>query len=374
MPIEIRRVENERQLRKFIKFQYSIQPRFPNWVPSLFIDELNTLSKKRNAAFEFCEAEYWMAYKDGKLAGRIAALVNHRYIEKWGKKAGRFGWFECIEDFEVAEALLKTAEDWARSKGLEYMNGPLGFTDMDKEGLLIEGYDELGTMPMIYNPPYYPEFIERLGYKKDVDWLEFEVHVPSEIPEKAIRVQELVQKRSGLRIAEWKSPKDLKKRYAKAVFELVDKAYGHLYGTTPLSDRQKDAYVSQYLGFVDPRFTKIIVDKNDKLVAFGIALPSLSRAIQKGGGRLFPFGWYHILHALKHPVSLDMYLIAMDPEESSLGAVALLMTSIITSCKEAGIKTAETAGELETNHQVQSLWRDYEKRQHKRRRAYIKQL
>jgi hypothetical protein len=374
MSIEIRRVESRRELRSFINFPLGLQKNYPNWVPALYVDEMNTLDRKKNPAFEFCEAEYWLAYKDGKLAGRIAGLINRRVIEKWGKKSARFGWMDFIEDYEVAEALVKTVEAWALAKGMDFVNGPMGFTDLDKEGLLIEGFDELGTMPMIYNPPYYPVFLERLGYAKDIDWLEFEVKVPDSIPEKAKRIQNLIAQRSGIHLYEWKTPRELKEKYAKALFDLVDQAYAHLYGTSPLSERQIDAYISQYLGFADPRFIKVVVDKEDKLVAFGISIPDLSKALQKGRGRLFPFGWYHLLRALKKPTTIDFLLIAVQPQTTARGAVAFLMSSLIESCIQAGVKKAETSGELETNHQVQSLWNDFEHRQHKRRRAYLKKL
>ncbi len=374
MSIEIHRVESKRDLRKFINFPLQLQKDYPNWVPSLFLDEMNTLSKGKNAAFEFCDAEYWLAYKDGKLAGRIAALVNKRVIEKWGKKSARFGWFDLIDDFEVAKALIETAEAWGRSRGMELMNGPMGFTDLDKEGLLIEGFDELGTMPMLYNPPYYPFYLERLGYSKDVDWLEFEVTVPTSIPDKVKRVQNLIAKRNGIHLYEWKKAKELKRKYARSIFELIDEAYSHLYGTSPLSERQVDAYIAQYLGFADPRFIKVAVDKDEKLVAFGISIPNLSRALQKGRGRLFPIGWYHLLRALRKPDTIDFLLIAVKPETAARGAIAFLMASLIDSCIEAGVKKAETSGELESNVEVQSLWNDFEHRQHKRRRAYVKKL
>ncbi len=374
MSLEIRRVESSRDLKKFIDFPFAIFGKSPVWVPPLFADELNTLSKKRNPAFEFCEAEYWMAYRDGVAVGRIAGIINHRYIEKWGNKYARFGWMDFVEDFEVAKALVSTVEDWARSKGMVGVNGPLGFTDLDKEGLLVEGFDETPTMAVIYNLPYYPAYLERLGYAKDIDWVEYLVKVPSSIPEKVLRVQELISKRSGIHLYEWKTTAELKRRFAKDIFALVDEAYAHLYGTTPLSERQVEAYIKQYLGFADPRFLKVVVDKDGKLVCFGIAIPNLSAALQKSKGRLFPLGWYHLVRGLKRPVGIDMLLVAIDPKQQSLGTVAFLMTSIIRSCQEAGVTFAETNPELETNVEVQSLWKDYDRRQHKRRRAYLKNL
>ena len=374
MAIEIRHVETKRDLHAFIEFPFGIFRNNQYWVPPIIADEYNTLSRKRNPAFEFSEAEYWLAYRDGKPVGRIAALINHRYIEKWGNKYGRFGWVDFIEDFEVAQALFATAEGWLRGKGMVGVNGPMGFTDLDKEGLLIEGFDQLGTMPMIYNHPYYPEFVERLGYRKDVDWLEYEVMVPKDIPEKVMRVQNLISRRTGMHVYDWKTPAELKRKFARPIFALLDEAYEKLYGTTPLSDRQVQNYVDQYLGFADPRFIKIVVDRDDALVSFGLAFPSLSKALQKARGRFFPFGWVHLLGAMRHPVGIDLLLIAVDPKHKGAGAVAFLMTSLIDSCRKAGVVSAETAGEPETNFEVQSLWKSYEHRQHKRRRAYIKML
>lgn len=374
MGIDIREVTTLRELKLFISVPFDMYRGNPYWVPPIHFDELNTLRKDRNPAFEFSDARYWIAWRDGKPVGRIAALINRKALEKWGTSDGRFGWVEFVEDFEVASALFAVAEDWLRSQGMTGVIGPMGFTDLDKEGLLIEGFDQLGTMPMIYNHPYYPEYIERLGYARDVDWLEYEVKVPATVPEKVLRVQELVTKRTGLRIYEWKTTRELRRKFAHQIFDLIDDAYAHLYGTTPLSEKQVDAYVDQYLGFTDPRFTKVVVDKDDRLVAFGIAFPSLSRALQRSCGRILPFGWVHLLWAMKFPKGIDMLLVAADREHGAMGAVAFLMTSLIQSCRKAGVVSAETSGELETNVQVQSMWKSYEHRQHKRRRAYRKAL
>lgn len=374
MALEIRPVVNKKDLKAFIYLPFSLYKGNPYWVPPLVFDEYNTFRKDRNPAFEFCEAEYWLAVRDGQVVGRVAGLVNHRYIEKWGNKYARFGWIEFVDDFEVAEALIHTVEDWARSKGMTAVAGPLGFTDLDKEGMLVEGFEELSTMGMIYNPPYYPVYLERLGYAKDVDWLEFVVKTPTSIPEKALRVQELVSKRTGMQVYEWKNPRHLVAKFGTQIFALLDEAYAGLYGTTPLSEAQVRAYIDQYLGFVDPRFTKLVVDADERLIAFGITMPSLSVALQKARGHVFPFGWFHLVRALKWPKSIDMYLVAIKPEYQARGVVAFLMTSLSASCIAAGITSAETNAELESNHQVQSLWKDMERRQHKRRRAYKKIL
>jgi GNAT superfamily N-acetyltransferase len=372
MSIEIRRVETDNQLKAFVRFPYSIYRGDPCWVPPLDMDDLTTLRREKNPAFEYCEAEYWMAFRDGKAVGRVAGIINNRVIEKWGKKLARFGWIDFIEDFEVATALLTTVEDWAKSKGLEGVCGPLGFTDLDREGMLIEGFDQLGTYATNYNRPYYPRYLERLGYGKDIDWIEFRVTTPAAIPDKVQRVQELISKRTGVRLYDWKDKKDLVAKYGHQLFELLDEAYKELYGTCPLTEGQMNYYIKTYLGFVDSRFTKVLVDENQKLIGFGVAMPSLSLAAQKAGGRLFPFGWLHLLLALRHPEVIDMYIVAIKPEYQERGVIAIIMNALNKSAIDEGVKYSETNVELETNVKVHSLWKDYEKVQHKRRRAFVK--
>lgn len=374
MSIEIRRVITKSDLKAFVLFPEKLYADNPNWVPAPVFDEINTLRIDKNPAYEFCEAELWTAWKDGSIAGRIAGIINRRYIEKWGKNLARFGWIDFVEDFEVAKALVETVEAWAADKGMEGIHGPLGFTDLDREGLLVEGFNEKATFATIYNHPYYPEYLEKLGYAKDVDWIEFLVQTPESIPEKILRVNEILQKRSGVRVQEWKNRSALRRDYGAQLFELLDDAYAGLYGTTPLSKKQVDAYIKQYLGFVDPRFTKILVDTSGKLVGFAITIPSLSDALHRCRGRLFPFGWYLLLKALKNPVTMDMMLVAVKKEYVSRGVVAILMTALNKSAIENGIRFSETNPELETNIQVQGLWKDYPKRQHKRRRVYLKSL
>ncbi len=374
MSVEIRKVRTRAELKKFVAFPETIYADERNWVPSFLFDDMNTLNPKKNPAFEFCEAQYWTAWKEGRMVGRIAGIINHRFVEKWGKKLARFGWIDFIDDFDVASALVKTVEDWARSKGMEGLHGPWGFTDLDREGMLVEGFGEQATFATIYNYSYYPVFMERLGYAKEVDWLEFRVTTPDFIPEKVLRVNELLSKRAGVRIYEWRSRRELITKFGAQVFELIDEAYAGLYGTTPLSPRQVRAYINQYLNFVDPRFTKIMVDAQERLAGFAITIPSLSNALYKSRGRLFPFGWARLLSALRNPTSIDMMLVAVRKEYLARGAVALLMTALNKSAIENGIKESESNPELETNLAVQGMWKDYPKRQHKRRRIYYKAL
>ena len=374
MSVEIREVRTRAELRKFVAFPETIYANQRNWVPSFLFDDMNTLNPKKNPAFEFCEAQCWTAWNNGAMVGRIAGIINHRFVEKWGKKLARFGWIDFIEDFEIASALVKTVEDWARAKGMEGLHGPWGFTDLDREGMLVEGFGEQATFATIYNHPYYPVFMERLGYTKEVDWVEFRVTTPEAIPEKVLRVNELLSKRAGVRIYEWKTRRELITKFGAQVFELIDEAYAGLYGTTPLSPKQVQAYIDQYLNFVDPRFTKIMVDSKERLAGFAITIPSLSDALYKSRGRLFPFGWARLLAALRNPKSIDMMLVAVRKEYLARGAVALLMTALNKSAIENGIKESETNPELETNLAVQGMWKDYPKRQHKRRRIYFKAL
>lgn len=374
MGIVITQVNTKRTLGAFINFPFDLYKNCPNWVPSLVADDKATLNLDKNPAGDFCKASYWLAYKDNKIVGRIAGIINEAYIKKWEKKLARFGWFDVIEDYEVAKALLHTIETWAQEQGMEGVHGPLGFTDLDREGLLVEGFEHQATLATLYNYPYYKEYLEKLGYIKDVDWIEFKVKVPEEIPEKILRVNELIAKRSGVHVYEWKKSSDLVKKYGKAIFHLIDEAYASLYATTPLTEKQVQSYIKQYLGFVDPRFTKVIVDQEEKLIGFGITIPNLSDALKKSKGKLFPFGWYYLLRALKNPQVLDMYLVAVRPDYVSRGVVAIIMTEINRSAIDAGIKYAETNPELELNIAVQQIWKDYEKQQHKRRRIYIKKV
>jgi hypothetical protein len=374
MPIQIKPVRSIRELKTFVRFPHRLYAGDPYYVPNLDFDDLNTLRKDRNPAFEYCDAEYFLAYREGRLVGRVAAILNGRYVEKWGNKYVRFGWLEFEPDFEAAAALMGAVEDWARSKGMAGVHGPMGFTDLDREGMLVEGFDQVATFVTNYNRPYYPEYMERLGYAKDIDWLEYLVTVPSVLPDKVPRVQELIAKRTGIHVYEWKSKKELVGKYGEELFALMDESYAHLYGTVPMSKGQVAAYIKTYLGFVDPRFTKVIVDAEERLIGFGISLPNLSRPFQKARGRLLPFGMLHILAALRKPTTIDLCLVAVKPEYQARGVVAFLMTSFFASCVEAGVGQAESNPELETNIEVRSIWKDFEKRQHKRRRAYLKML
>ena len=376
MSVEIVKVESKKQLKTFIRFNYELYKENPYFVPDLYEDTINTLCKDRNAAFEFCEADYFLAYRNGKVVGRIAAIINHKANETWGQKAARFGWVDFIDDNEVVDALFETAENWARERGMTEIQGPLGFTDLDPEGMLIEGFDRLGTMATIYNHPYYPQHMERMGYAKDVDWIEYLMQVPENRWEKAVRVSAIVERKYQLRIARFKSRSKLAKRYGKDIFELVNECYSELYGFTELSKKQIEQYIKMYLPVIDLRLASFVIDKDDKLVAMGVSIYSLSEALRKAKGKLFPFGWWHILKAMfiKHPKRLDFLLVAVKPEYQSKGAFAMIFNDLLGNFIDMGLVDVESNPELEDNKKMHSQWDDFDKEQHKRRRAFKKEL
>ena len=377
MAVTIKKVSDRRDLKRFIRFNYELYKNNPYSVPDLYDDMLRTLDKKKNAAFEFCEADYFLAYKDGRLAGRVAAIINHRANQTWNKKEVRFGWIDFTDDAEVSEALIRTVEQWGKQRGMTQIQGPLGFTDMDAEGMLIEGFDQLGTMATIYNYPYYPAHMERLGFRKDADWVEFKIYIPDAIPDKHRRISELVQRKYGLKIKKYTSGKAIARDYGQAIFRLINEAFAPLYGYSALSQRQIDQYVKMYLPILDLRMVTLVTDADDQLIAVGISMPSLSRALQKAHGRLLPFGWYHLLKALyfkRRSHVLDLLLVAVKPEYQNKGVNALLFSDLIPVYQQLGFEYAESNVELELNGKVQAQWDYFKTEQHKRRRAFIKEI
>lgn len=376
MAIEIREIQPTRgNLKKFIKFGINLYKGNNCFVPPLVMDEIGTLDPKQNPATEFCDSVLYMAYRDGKPVGRIAGIINKAANERWNESNVRFGFVDFIDDNEVVDALFKAVEDWGRSKGLKQIVGPLGFTDMDPEGMLIEGFDEEGTMATIYNYPYYQTQVERLGFEKEADWIEFRVTVPDQIPEKMVRVCEIVKKKTGVRNIRCSSKKELVEKYGRAIFELINEAYVNLYGFVPLSERQIDHYIKMYIPVLRLEDISLIVDANDVLVGVGISIPSLSKALIKSRGKLFPTGWIHLLKALRSKNDVvDLMLVAVKPEYQSRGVNSLLFNDLIPYFQRVKYKFAETNVELETNQKVTSQWQYFDYRQHKRRRAYKKPL
>ena len=376
-PIEIKKVTDRKQLRQFVQFYYDLYRGNLHFVPYLFFDEMNTLRHDKNPSFECCDAEYFMAFRDGKMVGRVAAIINRRANERWDVRQVRFGWFDFIDDIEVSRALLKAVEDWGREQGMNQMAGPMGFIDTDREGMLVEGFNELATMYVNYNYAYYPEHMERLGgFRKDNDYMEYQVKVPEVVPDKFAKITEMVTKRYGLNIRKFTRRELVEGGWGRKIFELVNETYSNLYGYSHLSERQIDKLVVDYIKIADLNLISSVMD-GDKLVAFGVTFPSFTRALQKTrDGRLLPFGWWQLLRILKwHKTdTVDLLLIGVLPEYRQKGANALIFNDLICQFQRYGFKYAEAMPQMEANEAVRSQWQYLESRQHRRHRCYRKDL
>ena len=363
------------EIKKYVQFGIDLYKGNDCYVPPIVFDEIDTLLPEKNPAFDFCRAQSFMAYRDGKPVGRITAIINDVVNQRTGEKAMRFGWVDFIDDNEVVDALFKAAEEWGRNQGMTTIVGPLGFTDMDHEGMLVEGFDEMGTMATIYNYPYYPTHMERMGYAKEAGWVEFRISIPESVPDKYQRIADIVRKKFNLHTVKFTSRKKLKEKYGQALFDLINEAYDKLYGFSPLTQRQIDYYIGMYLSFLRLEDVSVIVDENEKLVGLGITMPSFSRALQKSGGKLFPFGWWHILKAMRGKTdTVDLMLIAVAKEYLNKGVNALLFADLIPGYIKNGYKWAESNPELEENSSVQLQWQYFDYRQHRRRCAFKKSL
>ena len=376
MSVIINKVRTKEDLKKFIQFGIDLYEGNEYFVPPLIYDERATLSPSKNPAFDHCDANYFLACRDDQIVGRIGVFINHKANEKWNERNARFGFVDFIDDSEVVDALFGAAESWARSRGMEKIHGPLGFTDLDHEGMLVEGFDQVSTLYTIYNYPYYVDHMERMGYIKDQDWVEFLITIPREMPERFLRASEIVKKRSGLDVKHLESKKDVLP-YARDIFKLINRAYKDLYGYVELTERQIDYYVDMYIPMLRLEFLTLVIRQEDnKLVGVGIGLPSIARALQKAKGKFMPTGWYHIYNALKGKGTnvLDLLMVAVDPEYQGKGLNALMFTEFISAANTLGFEYAESNPELEMNNKVHSMWSDWETKQHKRRRAFIKNL
>ena len=363
------------QLSQYVQFPIDLYRDNACYVPPLVIDQIATLSPEGNPAFDFCEAQSFMAFDNGEPVGTITAIINRAANEKTGQKQMRFGFMDFIDSDEVVDSLFEAVAQWGRERGMKEMVGPVGFTDMDPEGMLIEGFDEMGTMATIYNYPYYVRHMERLGFVKDADWIEYRITIPDGIPEKHQRIGEIVARKYGLKVLKYTSRKKIRREYGRAIFELVNEAYADLYGFVPLTDRQIEHYINVYIDVLRLEDVSLVDDSEGTLVALGISMPSLSQALRKSHGRLFPFGWYHLLKAIKgHTDVVDLLLVAVKPEYQSKGVNALIFNDLIPRYIANGYKFAESNVELEGNESVQKQWEYFERRQHRRRRAWKKSL
>lgn len=377
MAVDIHKLEpTKKELLKFIHFPIDVIYKGNQYyVPDLANDMLTTFLPEENPAYEFCESAFFMAYRDGKPVGRIAGIINKLVNERTGKAEGRFGFVDFIDDEEVVDALYGAVVDWAKGKGMTQLTGPLGFTDMDPEGCLIEGFDQLSTQATIYNYPYYQKHFERLGFVKDADWVEFKIDVPKEIPEKMLKIGNIVQHRFNLHLVEKTSLKEVVGKYGESIFSLINEAYDSLFGYSPLSEKQMQHYIKEYLPFLPLDHISLVADANDQLVGVGVSVPSLSKALIKSRGRMLPFGWYHLLKGIKKEKDIvDLLLIAVKPEYQSKGVNSLFFIDLIPAFNKRGYKWAETNVELETNENVQKQWQYFNYVQHKRRRAFTKSI
>lgn len=376
MSVLVTRVQNKRQFKEFLHFPIALYKDMPAFVPPLIMDDEETLNPKKNPAYEFCEAAMYLAYKDGKVAGRVAAIVNHKANESWHHDEVRFGWFDFIDDREVSKALLDAVVAFGKERGMKTILGPLGFTDFDPEGMLVEGFEYLSSMALHHNWPYYKDHMEALGYVKEVDWLEYRIYIEDSIPEKFTRVANLVEQRYGLRLRKITRKEVRKTDIGYRLFDLINETYSSLYNFTILPKKMVDKYVGFYLGIIDLKFVSLVEDKDGEIVGFGVVMPSITRALQKCKGKLFPFGWFHILKSMywKYEENFEMLLIGVKPEYQKKGVNSIIFVDIMKYLIEGGFKYGESNAELESNLDIRSQWGELEVKECKRRRVYKKAI
>jgi hypothetical protein len=373
MSVVVKEVVTRKDLKAFVLFPFRLYRNAPFWVPPLISDELSRLRKDKNPAFDYAEACYWLAYRGDTIVGRIAGIIHYGFIDKWGKKLARFGWVDFVDDAEVSSALFRTVEEWARSKGMEGTHGPLGFTDMDPEGLQITGFENLPTIANISNYPYYPEHFEKFGYVCDAEWIQYRINASQPVPDKVRRVNNVILSRYNLKLLRFHSVQELIAR-GREVFEVLNTSFAHLYGFVPLTDREIDFYIRQYFSYIRPEYVSIIADQTDRIVGFAVSMPSLSLAFRKARGRLFPFGIFHILRALRKNDTVDLYLEGVLPEWQSKGIVSLFFHDLNKTFIRDNIRYAISNQQLVNNLHAVSMWKNYEREEYFRRRCYVKPI
>ncbi|MBQ5380165.1 MAG: N-acetyltransferase [Paraprevotella sp.] len=371
--VTIKQVTTQKELKQFVQFGMDIFKGNPYYCPPLVFDEINTFDKSKNPALEVSEFVNYLAYRDDRIVGRICGIINHEANKAWNRQKVRFGWFDFIDDMEVSSALLDAVRDWGRSKGMKELNGPVGFTDLDHQGLLIEGFDHSAPMASLYNYPYYVAHLVNYGLQKEADWIEFQIQSPRQIPDKMQRVANIVKDKYKLNVVKVKNSRELRKRFGYEYFDVIDKAYQPLYNYQPLTKKQKEYYCNMYFPLLNFDFVTIVTNEKDEIVAVGVGMPDISDALRKAKGKLFPFGWYHIIKALKAKKmrTFDLLLIAVRPDYQNKGVNSLLVCDQLPYFVKYGIEKVETTAILEVNMKSQSNFTDFEKIQHKRRRAYI---
>ena len=376
MSVEIKEVQSRRELREFVNFPEKLYRHNPYYVPPLEFDQMDTLDQKKGAAQEFCDSKLYLAYKDGKLAGRVAAIVNRLANKQWNHKEVRFGWYDFIDDREVSKVLMDKVEEFGRKYGMESVVGPLGFTDFDPEGLLIEGFDQLSTMALIYNYPYYVDHIEEMGFQKDADWIEYKIEVPKALPERVARMANIIEQRANVHVTPLTRKLIKEKDYAHKIFKIINECYKNLYNFTVLPEKMADKYIGFYLKVLDLNYVSLVENDKDEIVAFGITMPSIVRALQRSRGKLFPFGWWYLAKSLffKREEGVEMLLVGVNPDYRNSGVNTLVQLDMFKKYTEAGVKWAETNAILETNIKNQGQFKEFDRECKKRRRSYIKPL
>ena len=376
MSVQIKVVETKAELKTFVRFANKLYKGNKFYVPSIVFDELSTFDKQKNGAFEFCEAELYLAYKDGKVVGRVAAIINNKANERWDVKQVRFGWIDFINDIEVSSALLDAVTAFGKSRGMNQIVGPLGFTDFDPEGMLVEGFDRISTMALIYNHPYYPEHLKQLGYSKETGWVEYRIAIPESVPERHRNLANIVKERYKLKLLKLSRREIIKNGYGQKFFELINQTYCNLYGFSLLSPKQIDSYVDLYLSLIDTRMITFVENDKGELIGAAASIPSLSVALQKCRGEMLPFGWWHLLKAmfLKRPDTLELLLIGVRPDYQNCGVNSLIILDLAERYREMGFKYAETNAMLENNDKIQAMWKPFDKEQHKARWIFGKEI
>ena len=376
MALEIRAIHTKKELETFIEFANDLYADCPYYCPPLFFDEMNCFNPAMNPALEVCEYQLWLAYRDGKVVGRIAGIINRKANETWNFKHVRFGWFDFIDDLEVSKALLDTVAAWGKERGMDALNGPVGFTDFDHEGLLLEGYEYPAVMASLYNYPYYVKHIDAYGMTKDADWIEMQVYPPQGCPERLVRIANMVKQRSHVRVDKVKNTRELVRKYGIQYMDVIDEAYQKLYNFQPMTDQQKNYYKNMYFPLLNFDFVTLIVNDQDEIVGVGLGMPDISPALRKCRGKLLPFGWYHLLKALKakQMETFSFLLIAIRPDYQDKGINALFFDDMIPYINKYGIKILESTNILETNSKNIANFTQFDHKFHKRHRAYIKPI
>ena len=376
MSVKVVTVQTRKQLRAFVKFPLDLYKDCPYYVPNIFADEMITLDPARNPMGKYSKVAKFLAYKDGVIVGRVAAIINEIANKNWNHQEVRFGWMDFIDDKEVSQALIEAVIAFGKENGMTQISGPLGFTDFDNEGCVVEGFDDISSFALKYNYPYYKEHFEALGFQKVNDWLELRIFVPDAIPDKVVRASRMLQERYGLRIRKITKREIHKEHYGQKVFDLINRTYCDLFDFTVLPPEVIDSYVNTYLGLLDPKFVTMVEDPQGKLVAVALTMPSIARAVQKSRGYMFPLGWWYLLKSMyfKYEEALELLMIAVDPEYRNKGVHAMLFNEIIPNLQKGGFKYGESNAEMESNASVQNIWNAYEKEFKRRRRVYSKSI